>query len=304
MRIHIEQVLGNTGCLFAGGNCIPFYQLENKRWLLIDSGSHHIRQELTDYLKQEQIQIRAVLCSHAHFDHTENNRFLQETFGAEIVMSAADAGMVRDTIGLKACFYSYSPGDIQESYGEMICRADRIFAPWEKVVEVEHAVFQILQLPGHASSHLGFVTPDGVAYLADAVFSPDNSGKDRLLYMLNWKRALETIEEIRHYDGYARYILAHCGVYKDIRDVAEENISRFLRILEGCLALFTTEGCSLDALITRAAYHYHFPLHDFEWVSLFERLVRAMAEYWVEKGNVKREFLNGVVVYALSDKLE
>ena len=76
--IQIEYVSGKTGCRHCGGSCIPFYQIKEGTWILMDSGPFSVREELDHYLKEHQIQIRAVLCSHAHFDHTENNRFLQE----------------------------------------------------------------------------------------------------------------------------------------------------------------------------------------------------------------------------------
>lgn len=300
--IETEQVLGNTGCLFAGGNCIPFYRLEPRRWILLDSGSHVIRQELHRYLQQNQIQICAVLCSHAHFDHIENNRFLQETYGTEVIMTAMDAGIAHNTAALKSCFYSHTPEDNEQYYHEMLCRADRIIAPQQQEIEVEGVVFSRLWLPGHAASHLGFVTPDGAAYLADSVFSPDHSGKERLIYMLNWKQALETMEKLQYTDEGKNYILAHGGVYSDVRPVARENLQRFTQILEGFFGLFSQEGCSMDELVRRSARRYHFLSEDFDKASLFERIVRAMAEYWIEMGKVKRSIRDGVVLYGKNEQ--
>ena len=68
--IQTEYVLGNTGCLHCGGSCIPFYQIKEGTWILMDSGPFSIRGELDQYLKKHGIEIRAVLCSHAHFDQT------------------------------------------------------------------------------------------------------------------------------------------------------------------------------------------------------------------------------------------
>ena len=57
----------------------------------MDSGPFSIRGELDQYLKKHGIEIRAVLCSHAHFDHTENNSFLQKEYGAELYLSVYDS---------------------------------------------------------------------------------------------------------------------------------------------------------------------------------------------------------------------
>lgn len=58
-----------------------------------------------------KISVRAVLCSHGHYDHTENNRFLQEEYGAELVMSCLDAGILQDILSLKTDFlFEYVTG--------------------------------------------------------------------------------------------------------------------------------------------------------------------------------------------------
>ena len=134
--VRVETVYGNTGCLFLTGICIPFYRLGEKEWILLDSGSRFVRGELLSYLDAHQIRVRAVLCSHAHFDHIENNRCLQESHGAGIVMTAFDGGMAHDALALKACFYSQTESDNEVNCGEMICRADCILHPDERRAKI------------------------------------------------------------------------------------------------------------------------------------------------------------------------
>ena len=104
--VHSVQVAGNTGCLYLMGNCIPYYEIREREWILMDCGSRLARTQLAEYLSKNKISVRAVLCSHGHYDHTENNRFLQEEYGAELVMSCLDAGILQDTLSLKTVFYS------------------------------------------------------------------------------------------------------------------------------------------------------------------------------------------------------
>lgn len=337
---YTQQVLGNTGCLFLKGICIPFYSISRQEWILLDSGPRFVRQELEGYLQEQGIRIRAVVCSHAHFDHTENNRYLQATQGARIVMSVLDAGIVQDAIALKTCFYSYSRLENEQYNREMICKADQIFGPWQQAdgdrpewrpdadwqeegtwperradavrpereaplqeqkkesriwIQVEGVPFQVLSLPGHAASHVGFVTPDGAAYLADSLFSPDPSGAERLTYMLDWGQALKTMEQVGEYD-YERCILAHGGVYDQIRPLAEENRNRFGRMLERFQDLFAGE-LTQEQLLEKSAGRYHFTSENYEKVCLFERVIRSMTEYLVEQGRISRRTRGGILVY-------
>ena len=187
----------------------------------MDCGSRLARTQLAEYLSKNKISVRAVLCSHGHYDHTENNRFLQEEYGAELVMSCLDAGILQDTLSLKTVFYSNTLQDNERECSDMLCKADQMILPGQEQVQVCGVQFRILSLPGHAASHMGFVTPDGVAYLADSMFDRESLKKGRLFYMLCWSQTLKTLEKIKNL-GYKKYILAHYGVFDEVRELVEE----------------------------------------------------------------------------------
>jgi glyoxylase-like metal-dependent hydrolase (beta-lactamase superfamily II) len=293
--VRMEQVCGNTGCLFLKGNCVPFYKISEKKWVLMDSGASFAREELSAYLKEHAIQVRAVLCSHAHYDHTENNRYLQECYGAEIIMSAHDAGVCQNAVALKSCFYSYTVQDIKKFVPEMQCRADRILPPGQTTVEIEDAVFGILPLPGHAASHLGFVTPDGAAYLADSIFNQKVLQAGWAVYMLNWSEALHTLEKIKNFQ-FQKYILAHRGIYDDVKEMADENINEFKKSLEEFRKLIRKE-ISLEELVKQARVIYNIPVTTYQQACLIERLVRSAADYLVEEKKISRTVCDGIFVY-------
>lgn len=288
-----EHIVGNTGCLYITGNGIPYYQTAEKEWILMDSGFHGARGELAAYLKEHEIRVKAVLCSHAHFDHVENCRYLQETYGAQIIMSGLDAGMLESPVTLKAVFYSNTINENIYDFGDMVCKADKILMPGQKQVEVCGADFEILYLPGHAASHLGFVTPDGAAYLADSMFSRDMLASGKLFYMLCWPETLKTLEKIKDFH-YNRYILSHSGVVEDIRTLAEENELRFLQILEEIRELITEE-ITLEQLVAKVVESWKSPVKRLGKARLFERIIRSMSEYLVDEGQIQYEIKNGYV---------
>lgn len=293
--IRAEIISGNTGCLFLTGNCIPFYCLSEKSWVLLDSGSRFVRKDLSDYLIQKNIQIRAVLCSHAHYDHTENLAYLQKNFGSELVLSAYDAGTLYDATALKSCFYSYTGRENEIYNGEMFCRADRVLVPGQSQVELDGTIFEILQLPGHAASHLGFVTPDGVAYLADSMFSADQLGDEKIYYMLRWSETLKTLEKVKK-SQFRHYILAHYGVCDKIEDLAEKNLHQFRRSLDRFRNLCRKES-TLEELVQELACVYHISINHYEKACIMERIARAMAEYLVEEEILSRRLRDGIPVY-------
>ena len=293
--VHAEMIYKNTGCLFLPSICIPFYRITEEEWILLDCGSHFEREHLMEYLREKRIRVRAVICSHAHFDHIENSRQLQETYGAQLVMTALDAGLVHDGLSLKACFYSHTVQDNEAVRPDMICSPDRILMPDERQVQICGVSFEMLPLPGHAASHMGILTPDGVLYLADSVFSVRELEQEKLFYMLDWTRALETMKRIEGFH-YKRYILAHQGVCEEIGELAQENQRRLTGVLEELLALCDGEY-TLEELARRLAQAKNSHVGSVEKARFMERLTRSMTEYWLERGALQIQLRDGIMVY-------
>ena len=299
--VRAEMILGNTGCLLFPGICIPFYRIAEKEWILLDCGPSSHRENLLRFLDERGIRVRAVLVSHAHFDHVENCSCLQERYKARIVMTAFDAGMTHDLLALKACFYSHTVQDNEAYCGQMVCRADRILPPDAEETEVFGASFKLYPLPGHAASHIGIATPDGVMYLADSLFGLRNLEREKLFYMLDWTRALETMEEIPMLQ-YKAYVLAHQGVIgEEISQLAEENRRQLTKGLEEMLDLCRGEN-TLEELARKAARAKNTPIKTVEKARFLERLVRSMAEYWLERGALKVQLRDGILVYVRSEE--
>lgn len=294
----IKYIKGRTGCLSLKGNCLPFYVIGDREWILMDSGSRFDREELFACLEQYHVIIKAVLCSHAHFDHVENNWALQKCFGTEIVMSAFDAFAVRDGLTLKTCFYSHSPEENEKMNWEMMGRADRMFDSEAGEVSVCGESFQILSLPGHAASHMGFVTPDHIAYVGDCLLGQRELDSFKMVYMLSWNRCIETIERLKSSD-YSGYILAHSGIYKDIKALAVQNVIHFEERLEEVYKL-ADRPLTLEQLVSRVVNAHGNSVRGIEKARLFERITRSMVEALVERGKLSMEIQDGILMYVHS----
>ena len=210
-------------------------------------------------------------------------------------MSCLDAGILQDVLSLKTVFYSNTIKDNELECCDMLCKADRLIMQNQDLVEICGVQFQILLLPGHAASHMGFVTPDGVAYLADSMFDGESLKKGSLFYMLCWSQTLKTLEKIKGFE-YQKYILAHYGVFDEVRELAEENIQRFKEIL-GELKPFITEDITLEQLTAKVIHDLGHPVTRMEKARLYERIVRSMLEYLLEQGDVNCYVKNGSICY-------
>lgn len=293
--VSLESVQGNTKCLYLSGNCIPVYCLSDREWILMDSGAKQEQEELFAYLSENHINIRAVLTSHAHYDHVGSHTAMQERYGAEIIMPRFDAGIMHDSVSLKACFYSCTRKELENSLGEMVCSPDRVMGQKDSRMVVVGNTFGILDLPGHAASHVGYVTPDGVAYIADSLVSPEVLSRSKLLYMLEWRASVDTMKKIGQME-YPSYILAHYGVYRDIRPVVDQNLHAFDNIL-GRIQRLSESEFTLEHMVRKIIRSMELKAGSRPKARLIERMTRSIMEYMVDTGRLQIGIRDGLIVY-------
>ena len=129
------------------------------------------------------------------------------------------------------------------------------------------------------------------------MFDRESLKKGRLFYMLCWSQTLKTLEKIKNL-GYKKYILAHYGVFDEVRELAEENIQRFKEILRDMKPLIS-EDITLEQLTAKVINDMGHPVKRLEKAKLYERIVRSMLEYLLEQGDVSCYVRDNSVCYCL-----
>lgn len=292
----VQMIKGNTGCMMLRGCCIPFYQLLEREWILMDSGMKADRQELMSYLSRNKITVKAVLTSHAHFDHVGNHMALRDKYRAKIIMTPFDAGMTYCPASVKACFYHETYSEVLANYDEMLIKTDEIINLDQKQIEVCGVMFDIFWLPGHAASQVAYATPDNVIYLADVLVDKDTIAREKLLYTLEWKMAADSIKQLRTLKKYDYYVLAHRGVYTEIEDLIKANLEAAEKMV-GLAYRVIPERAFLEEIILYIIEETGIQIRNIARAKYVERLVRAILENLIETGKLKMEIENGVIVY-------
>ena len=229
---YLEPVLGDTYCIVTTYCRIPVFKLGGGRVVMIDSGlAVPDREGILALLRKENLRVAAILTSHAHIDHTGNHHAIQQEHGAVVYMTPFNASVSETPMNLKSYLHGTSYRGVIEYGASMLCRTDRIILPKDTAVEVEGARFQILRLPGHTPEHIGFVTPDRVAYVADTLMSDSVLDAVRIPYCMCCELDIQSKRKVQKMD-WARYIIPHNGVYDDVKQLAERNIQKLLDKIE------------------------------------------------------------------------
>lgn len=292
---YLEHVLGDTWCIVTDYCRIPLYMPDRSCAIMMDSGlKNPDREGILSLLKQENIHISTLLTSHYHRDHIGNHAAIQKAHGCAVYMTPYAEIVGREPANLQAVCYENST--LFKARGPYpFCRPDGLIDPGATDFTVSGIKFPLLWLPGHAVEQVGFVTPDGVAYLGDSLLSGHVMQSVKVPYYTCLRLDLETKEALRRL-SYNRYILAHNGVYEQLGDLIDRNIANAyekLDVVEGLASHWIT----LERLCAAVMAYYDVDLHSVVKVVGAKRNIQILVEYLVEVERLTVRVRDGYVEY-------
>lgn len=300
--MELRQIKGNTWVVEAM-EYIPFYKLDDRRCILLDTGLLQEREELEQTLLSQGLRPVGVLCSHAHVDHCANSGYFQQKYGTKIALTAPEAAMCVNILTLKCYFLTLPPDMVARESSCMVHTPDVIIPPEDGPFSFCGAKFQILHTPGHSAGHICVITPDNVCYTADALLSHTMLGA-KLPYNLSHQAAIESREKLRGLNC-AHYIMAHRGTCSqaELEGLIDENQALIRRRAQEILALIVRPMsasqineavCIQDELFTKKPRR----------ALRFERNIRFFVEYLTDQGLLESTCKNGVVYYCRPEGAE
>ena len=292
--------MGDTFCIVTGYARIPLFKLGGGRAVIFDSGlAVPDRAGIFDLLRREELRVAAILTSHAHIDHTGNHKAIQQEHGAVVYMTPFDAAVSGTPMNLKAYLYGTSYRGVMDYGASMLCRADRIICPEDTAVEVDGARFEILRLPGHAPEHLGFVTPDRVAYVADALMSDRVLNSVRIPYCMCCELDFQSKRMLRN-TNYAGYIIPHNGIYEDITALADRNIQKLQEKID-IVAGLADHYLSLEELVARSMTAMGVNGNTIYKIRVAERNIQVLVEHQLDTGKLSQRAYRGIIEYVRTE---
>lgn len=287
------HVLGNTYAAVGSTALLPIYKLNERDIVLIDSGYAKLdRAGLVNLLDGSGLVPKYVLCSHAHFDHTGNVRYLQERYGAKAILSLIEAGISVNPDSYRANYVALTYGKSRELFLEECFTADRVLRETDTSLELDGRIFGILPLPGHSAGHLGFVTPDGAAYVGDCLISQSEIDGAKLPTSMFIARDLESKAYLKTTD-YPVYILAHKEVVRRgaLEGLIDRNIG-FIQSKRAELLEVLEDGMTFSEWIGAFCQRENVRTHNELKFSIVERNFSNFVSWLTDSGavTVQREF--------------
>ena len=289
--MELRHVYGRTYAAVGATALMPVYKLTDTDIVLMDTGYAKLdRSALTNLIEDNGFRLRGILCSHAHFDHTGNVRYLQQRYGCQAAAQIIEAGISVNPDAYRANYVALTYGKSHEYFLEECFLADVIIPADVDHVDFCGARFGILQLPGHSAGHIGIVTPDNVAYVGDCLIDEGQIEGAKLPTSMFIARDLESKESLRALRCPA-YIIAHKQVLTDIGPLIDRNLAFILgkgqEVLD-CLE----DGMSFDQWIYTFCKKENVRTHNEFKFSVVERNFANFVDWLADEGRieVRREF--------------
>lgn len=280
------NVKGNTWCIDTGMMFIPFYKIDDKNIILIDTGWMRGDRKNLDALFLEQgYQVKAILVTHAHIDHVGNAAYFRDKFQCPVAMPREEADIVKSDMSLRIFFSDSDFKRAKEHYGHMRTPTDQVIEDQDHAVTLAGVPFDILHLPGHSPGHVAVVTPDDVCYLADALISLDVLSTSKMPYAFILSKDLESKVKLYHL-RHSFYILAHKGVYHDIRDLITDNIYYYKNKCEEILQL-VQHPMSFEDILRSTSRHMDIRIDSVDKYMVVKRMLRSYVDYLRETEKLK-----------------
>ena len=283
--MELRHVLGRTWVAEASTALLPIYRVTDTDIILIDTGYAKLdRTGLTALIEDRGFHLRGIICSHAHFDHSGNVRYLQQRCGAKAAAHIIEAGISVNPDAYRANYVALTYGKSREFFLEECFVADTIIGPEDDFLDFCGVRFGILQLPGHSAGHIGVVTPDNVAYVGDCLIDQQQIDSAKLPTSMFIARDLQSKEFLRR-TQYDAYILAHKSVVTDIAPLVDSNIAFIHRKAEELLNDLT-DGMTFAQWISTFCQRENIRTKNELKFSIIERNFSNFVDWLTDEGRI------------------
>lgn len=231
------KIKGNTYYINAPTN-IGVYIFKNKNCLLVDTGINNSQaRKIDEVLIQNNLHPKYIINTHSHVDHCGGNSYFKENYPGSLIFTSAKEKIFMENPELYPCILSNSIPI--KGLKRITKKFDVDFILDYGVNKINDEKFEVLALKGHSQEHIGFITPEKVCFLGDALFSDEIIDKYSLPYLYDIEESINTLNIINDIDC-DYFILAHSNemILKDqIKDLVEHNLNNINYFIEQILDL-------------------------------------------------------------------
>ncbi len=294
--MEIIKVLGNTYCIDTGMTYIPFYKLNEQEIVLLDSGyGIGEREGINALIEANGYRVYGIINSHAHIDHVGNNMFFKKKDQAIIAMTRLEAALCSSEESVKAYFGGHTLKSVRNHFETMISDTDILIDPEDECLEMGKAVFKIIPTPGHSPAHISIITPDNVVYVGDTLISYEVMQGAKMPYAFILSEDFSSKKKLSTLDCES-YIVAHKGIYTNIENLVNDNISFYKHRAQRVRAV-VDKPMTLEEILRAVIREFNINVKSIHKQRIINRMMCSFVDYLIEIEQLTVEIENGFIKY-------
>lgn len=249
----------------------------------IDAGSDKdAAKKVKKHLDANGWQLRAVYTTHSNADHIGGCKYLADQTGCEIYAPGIECALTRHPVLEPAYLYGgYPPKALRGKFFMAEPSDAKLLTP-----EALPAGLEIIDLPGHFFDMVGYLTPDGTAYIADCLSSAATLEKYGIGVVYDVAAYLDTLEKVKRLDAKI-FVPSHAEPTADIAPLCDLNAAKVREIAARIVSL-CAEPITFDALLAALFEAYGMRM-TVEQHALVGSTVRSYLAYLADAGEIEAQ---------------
>lgn len=270
---------------------IGLYRLNDTDVCLIDSGNDKdAGRKVRQLLDANGWRLTAIYNTHSNADHIGGNKYLQTQTGCKIYAPGVECDFTRHPVLEPAFLYGGYP--CKELRHKFLMAQESDALPLTQATLPEG--FELLELPGHFFSMVGFRTPDDVVYLADCLSSRETLDKYQIGFIYDVAAYLDTLERAKTLRAKA-FVPAHAAVTEQIAPLAQYNIDKVWEIAGKILRL-CEQPVGFETILQNLFKAYGLTM-NFEQYVLVGSTVRSYLSWLKDTGKLTAQFADNRLLW-------
>lgn len=270
---------------------IGLYRLNDTDVCLIDSGNDKdAGRKVRQLLDANGWRLTAIYNTHSNADHIGGNKYLQTQTGCKIYAPGVECDFTRHPVLEPAFLYGGYP--CKELRHKFLMAQESDALPLTQATLPEG--FELLELPGHFFSMVGFRTPDDVVYLADCLSSRETLDKYQIGFIYDVAAYLDTLERVKTLQAKA-FVPAHAAVTEQIAPLAQYNIDKVWEIAGKILRL-CEQPVGFETILQNLFKAYGLTM-NFEQYVLVGSTVRSYLSWLKDTGKLTAQFADNRLLW-------
>ena len=136
---------------------------DSKEAVVIDPGNYEAYENelISKFIDENKLQLKKIILTHCHIDHCLGNKYLNEKYGAELLIPFDESDLYKNVENIATLFGFANYSHLDEN--KYLKEKDKI--------EFGNIKLDVLFLPGHSPGHLAFYYKnDNVCFSGDVLF--------------------------------------------------------------------------------------------------------------------------------------